>query len=313
MSASPTASPSSSPPPPSRAPDYLDLEPVDPIGPVDSNGFMLVRIPGSGRTVECHVAGSGPDLMFLHGPWGLDSRALDAAPFAADFRTISPRFPGTGRSDGAEGIDSVFEAALHHFDVARALGLGPLVLVGHSMGGMIAAEMAAMRPRDIAALVLIAPLGLWNDKRPVADFFTWSPQVAAERLFFDPAHPEAVRMRQTPEAHDTARIDEHVEHARALSAAGRILWPIPERGLAERLHRIEAPCLLVWGREDRVVDYRYSNDFAHRMPDFDHELVVIGDAGHMVIRERADMVRSHVTESLRRFAGAAATGEVPRA
>ena len=89
----------------------------------------------------------------------------------ATFHVYAPLLPGFGRSTGLEQLDDQLDLFLHGFDVMEALGLERPYVVGESMGGWIAAEMAALRPREIGRLALAAPIGLWRDDAPVVDLF----------------------------------------------------------------------------------------------------------------------------------------------
>jgi pimeloyl-ACP methyl ester carboxylesterase len=70
--------------------------------------------------------------------------------------------------------------------------------------------------------------------------------------------------------------------------AGKLLFPIPDRGLAQRLYRIRARTTLIWGQEDRLIDPIYANEFAQRLPEA--QVVRVANAGHMVPYERTDQV-----------------------
>src|SRR5690242_5364635 len=147
------------------------------------------------RTVEtrkggrCRVleAGSGMPLVFLHGAGGLlaDNPFLDR--LASRFHVFAPELPGYGESTGEELLEDMLDFTLHGWDVADALGLDRPKLVGHSMGGMIAAEMACVSPERPAKLALIAPAGLWIDAVPIPDLFATLPHHLPELLFHDPA------------------------------------------------------------------------------------------------------------------------------
>src|SRR5271156_1084286 len=123
------------------------------------------------RKIRVLEAGDGPPLVFLHGAGGLaeDSPFLPA--LADRWRVFAPLLPGYGDSEGAESLRDMLTVTLHSFDVLDALALDRPILVGHSMGGMIAAEMAAIAPRQVERLGLIAPAGLWLDEAPVPDLF----------------------------------------------------------------------------------------------------------------------------------------------
>ena len=107
------------------------------------------------------VGGAGPDLVFLHGAGGVTAEDPLLAALSKSHRVYAPLIPGYGDSEEAPEIRDMLDFTLHSWDVVAALGLKDPILVGHSMGGMIAAEMAAVQPNDVSRLALICPAGLW--------------------------------------------------------------------------------------------------------------------------------------------------------
>src|SRR5262245_24426833 len=114
-----------------------------------------------GAKVRVFEAGSGTPLVFLHGAGGLLAENLFLDRLAERYHVFAPEFPGYGESIGEELLDDMLDFTLHGWDVVATLGLSKPHLIGHSMGGMIAAEMACIAPHDLAKLVLVAPAGLW--------------------------------------------------------------------------------------------------------------------------------------------------------
>ena len=115
------------------------------------------------------------------------------------------------------------------------------------MGGMIAAEMAAIAHTDVARLCLIAPAGLWLDDHPIADMFSTLPFELPALLFHD-AEAGQKLLTAGGNIDDPEFLKQFlVMNARQLGMAGKLLFPIPERGLAQRLYRINAKTLIVWG------------------------------------------------------------------
>jgi pimeloyl-ACP methyl ester carboxylesterase len=153
-----------------------------------------------------------------------------------------------------------------------------LPVVGHSLGAMVAAELAAVQPQRFSAVVLIAPFGLWNPGYPVADFFSMSPADVARATYHDPESP-AAKAAGTPARDDEAYIDFMLERAKSLATAAKYLWPIPNRGLVKRLHRVSAPSLLIWGESDGIVPPRYAEDFQRGIPHA--RVVVVAEAAHL--------------------------------
>src|SRR6266516_2774441 len=223
---------------------------------------MLERkISLRGKTFEPVVleGGEGQPLLYLHGSW-----ATEWGPFheslARRHRVVAPILPGFGESKGAEHLLDIHDLIYYQLDLLDRLDLHALPLIGHSLGGMIAAELAAVQPRRFTRLVLLAPLGLWNEAHPVLDFFTFSPASLAAALYSDPDSEQAQSTARPP-AEGDAMIHFQLERAKSMAASARFLWPIPNRGLNKRLHRVTMPTLLVWGERDGICPPAYAQDF----------------------------------------------------
>jgi pimeloyl-ACP methyl ester carboxylesterase len=243
------------------------------------------------KTVQTHhvpvrylEGGEGPDLVFLHGAGGVTAEDPLLAELATSHRVYAPLIPGYGDSEEAPEIRDMLDFTLHTWDVVAALGLKDPILVGHSMGGMIAAEMAAVQPNDVSRLALIAPAGLWDDDHPIADLFSTMPYEMPALLFHD-AEAGAAMLTAGRNVTDPGFLQTYlVTNARQLGMAGRILFPIPERGLAGRLYRIKARTVIVWGDSDRLIPPVYAHAFKKGVARA--ELVSIPEAGHMITLEQ---------------------------
>lgn len=251
------------------------------------------------RTIETRAArinvlagGSGPDLLFLHSAGGITAENPFLLALADKYRVFAPQLPGYGDSGESDNIRDMLDVTLHSFDVLEALGLDRPILVGHSLGGMIAAEMAALRPKEIERLCLIAAAGLWLDDYPVPDIFTLLPREFPAFMFHD-AEAGARMMATGGNMNDPAfLIPFLVTNARQLGMAGKFLFPIPERGLKERIHRISAKTILVWGDSDRIFPAPYAQAFKSLIKGA--ELVSIPDAGHQVVLEKTGNVMAAI-------------------
>lgn len=227
------------------------------------------RVTTLGGRVETRVqvAGDGPPLVFLHGAMGLTwDPFLDS--LAESFTVYAPEHPGTspGDPDAIKAVDDLWDLVLHYYDVLDGLGLDAPVVVGHSFGGMVAAEVAATNPARVAKLVLISPVGLWRDDLPVAQFLTMAPEEVAEIAFADPSGEVAQQFFALPEA-ETQMQDEMIRTIWAQGCTGKFMWPLPDKGLHKRLYRITAPTLIVWGNQDRLAPPGYAEEFARRISD----------------------------------------------
>jgi pimeloyl-ACP methyl ester carboxylesterase len=246
---------------------------------------------GPGRpTIEVLEAGEGAPLVFLHGVGGIPTWEGVLPLLARNYRVVAPLLPGFGRSTGLEHLEEPLDLFFHGFDVVEALGLERPFVVGESMGGWMAAEMAALRPKEIGRLVLVAPVGLWRDEAPVVDMFGLTAPELVPYLFHDQRCPAAERMLGVSSllSNKDDRTAEQVELlltlARGLRTAAKFLFPIPENGLERRLPRIAAPTLVLWGAEDRFVDPLYGRLFTEKIPGA--RLETVAHAGHLVGLER---------------------------
>lgn len=238
------------------------------------------------------TGGTGPALVFLHGAGGVTAEDPLLAELAKTHTVYAPLVPGYGDSEECAEIRDMLDFTLHTWDVVAALGLTDPVLVGHSMGGMIAAEMAATQPNDVSRLALIAPAGLWDDDHPIADLFAAMPYEMPQLLFHD-AEAGAAMLTAGRNVTDPNFLQTYlVNNARQLGMAGRILFPIPERGLSQRLYRIRARTVVIWGDSDRLIPPVYAHGFKKGVAGCG--LVSIPEAGHMVTLERPAAVAAAI-------------------
>jgi pimeloyl-ACP methyl ester carboxylesterase len=239
--------------------------------------------------VRYFEGGSGKSLVLLHGASGLaaDNPFLNA--LARKYHVYAPLLPGYGDSEECSELRDMLDFTLHTWDVIDSLGLEDPVLVGHSMGGMIAAEMAAVAPHDVSRLGLIAPAGLWLDQFPIPDIFSMLPFQLAAILFYDEKLGAQLMAGGGANFGDPEWLKTFlVRNARQLGTAGKMLFPIPDRGLSQRLYRIKAKTVVVWGENDRLIPLAYAERFQAGIPGA--QLVTIREAGHMVPLEQTAQV-----------------------
>lgn len=238
--------------------------------------------------IQVLEAGHGPDLVFFHGAGG----AMPMDPFlnalSQKYRVRAPLLPGYGESDGGDNFRTMQDITLLGLDILDALRLDNPLVVGHSMGGMLAAEMAALAANDIKRLALIAPAGIWLDAYPIPDVFALLPADYPPLLFHNVKLGEQLITAGV-------NLDDHeflrgflIQASRQLGFAGKMLFPIPDRGLSERLYRIKARTLLIWGDDDKLIDKAYAKAFREKLKHSDY--VEIKAAGHMVTLEKPDEV-----------------------
>jgi pimeloyl-ACP methyl ester carboxylesterase len=251
---------------------------------------VKTRIVETARGARCRVfeGGSGAPLVFLHGAGGL----FDENPFldqlSRRYHVFAPELPGYGGSSGEELLEDMLDFTLHGWDVVAALGLREPHLVGHSMGGMIAAEMACVAPRDLAKLALVSAAGLWMDEHPIPDIFTLLPYQLAEALFHDPRQGAAL-LTGGLDWNDLEALKRfYLANARRMAVAGKLLFPVPNRRVSKRLYRLRAETLVLWGESDRLIPPVYAARWAALIPSA--RVVRIEGAGHMLPYEQPGAV-----------------------
>ncbi len=239
------------------------------------------------------VAGSGPALVYLHSGYGLVwDEFLDS--LARDFTVYAPEHPGTsaGLPDAVKPLDDVWDLILFYYEMFEKLGLRSPAVVGHSFGGMVAAELAANDRAQVGKLVLIDSLGLWRDDTPIKNYMVMAQPDVEPLLFHDRTHPS--RKHIFPNFEDP---DSIIKLTWALACTGKFIWPIPDKGLNKRIHRITAPTLILWGKDDGLTPPVYANDFARLIPHAKVEIVE--QASHMAPLERPAAVADRVRDFLK--------------
>jgi pimeloyl-ACP methyl ester carboxylesterase len=255
------------------------------------------------RGASCRVLAYGPEngtpVVFLHGAPGLlDDDAFFTALADGGCRVLAPELPGYGSSTGEELLEDMLDFTLHGWDAVDALGVERPVVIGHSMGGMIAAEMAAVCPGRVAALVLVAPNGLWDDSDPIPDLFSLLPFQFASVMFRDKDAGAALLTGGVDFSDMDALTEFFIGNARRLGTAGKILFPIPNRRLSKRLYRITGPTLIAWGADDGYIPPAYARRWQALVP---HAcLVEIAGSGHMVPYEAPGPLAARILEFLAR-------------
>jgi pimeloyl-ACP methyl ester carboxylesterase len=249
-----------------------------------------VRVNGQ----PCRVweKGHGDLVGFLAGLGGVPRWSPFLDRLAEKRRVVVPSLPGFPGALGHDQLDDVADWVSATLDLLDAAGLDGADLIGESVGGMLAAEVACFSRASVGRLVLVAPFGIFDPREPTADVFAVKQDELSALLS---VHPERVREQAAPpEGEDPAEWS--IVVARAGQAAARLLWPLGDRGLAKRLHRISAPTLIVWGRDDRVIPAGYARKIAQRIRGA--SVREIAGAGHLVDLDAPDELARSIEDFL---------------
>lgn len=236
----------------------------------------LVELGGGLGPNAVLTAGSGRPVVFLHGPFGQEwTGYLDD--LAGSHRVLAPASPGADEPEDLRHLEHLWDLVLYYDELFGQLGLEEIDLIGHSFGGMVAAEFAAAFPTRVRRLVLVAAMGLWRDEEPVNEFVLVSPEKLDRCLWHDPTSP-AVTAHLTGAGDGLDANTRMLRRFGAIASTAHFSFPLPERGLNRRLRRVGADTLLVWGEGDGLVPVGYAADFARLLPRATSE--IIAEAGH---------------------------------
>ena len=253
---------------------------------------MTRRLTVDGTTVDVTATdqGAGRPHLLLHGGGGPATVAAFATLLAGSARVIVPTHPGFGGTPRPESLATVRGLARVYLGLLEDLDLEDVVVVGNSMGGWIAAEMAIEGARRISAVVIVDAVGIDVPGHAIVDFFALTPREIAERSYHDPDRYGI----------DPSKLPPQVQQAMAGNRAALTTYAgtgMHDPTLGGRLGGVKVPALVVWGEDDRIADVDYGRAFAAAIPG--GEFKVLAEAGHLPQIERPERLLEAVTE----FAG----------
>jgi pimeloyl-ACP methyl ester carboxylesterase len=249
---------------------------------------------------EGGVHGPNP-VVYLHSASGEAAGLTFLERLAASRRVIAPVFPGFGTSEGIERIEDIEDAAFHVLDVMDRLEIDSADLVGMSMGGWMAAEVAVRWPERVRRIVLVNPVGLYVEGSPITEIFGRHLDELAGELFADPEFPIAQLMRLIEESgRDPTSIpfDLVRPFIQAEAVTAKIGWNpyLHNPKLRGRLGRITAPTLVVHAVHDGIVPRAHAEAYVAGIPR--SGLVDLDRAAHLAVIERPDELSERVAAHL---------------
>jgi pimeloyl-ACP methyl ester carboxylesterase len=256
---------------------------------------MAAMINAAGITVELRRGGSGPPLLVIHGELGVPGWLDSFARLSQRYDVIVPSLPGFGRSTRPDWIMGVHDLAAWVTWFARDLDLRmPVNVIGCSLGGWVAAEIATVAPQFFNKLVLVGAMGIKPEHGEIFDYFLEGGMTGLRRAFHRPEQ-SAEFMRYWGKEWTPVEAD-LVEQHREMTC--RIAWKPYMHSLTLRplLPGVVTPTLLVWGREDAITPLECGEIYQHAIPR--SLLVVIESCGHMPEMERSAEFASLVEDFL---------------
>ena len=237
------------------------------------------------RGIRVHLlsAGSGEPLLYLHGGGDLGAWTPALSALAGRCAVFRPDHPGFSASGDAAGIDSIHELAFFYLDLLDELGLDRVMVMGHSLGGWLAADLATIEPDRVRRLFLVSAAGLRPGEH-VPDIFLLSAMELADLTHHTREGRSAAREWARQLAGDPDRFARYLRNRAAMAHLG---WNpyLHDPKLPSRLHRITAPALILWGARDGLFPVSCAHQWAGLLPAA--SLKIIPEAGHLPLEEQA--------------------------
>jgi pimeloyl-ACP methyl ester carboxylesterase len=240
----------------------------------------MQSLPFRGSQLPVFDVGSGPSLGYLHGIVGNPAVPEFVQILASHGRrVVGPSLPGFSGSQPCEGLRTVYDWVAALSEIVDGAGLAGKTVVASSIGAMLALELAAVRPEAFDRLILVSPMGLWDDADPVKDLF--ANTLSEERQLLTQEVSRTASFYDGDSAAEPAALVQHsVDRFVTRSTVASLIWPLPEFGLSSRIHRVKCPVTLIWGEQDRLVPVSYLKRFERLLPRVEGAHVV-RSAGHL--------------------------------
>jgi pimeloyl-ACP methyl ester carboxylesterase len=250
----------------------------------------------SNTEVELFSGGSGPALLFLHGAGGNAGWQAYHEELSRSYTVYVPSQPGFNGSRRPDWVYTINDVCHFNLEMAQKLGLEQYILMGSSMGGWIAAEMAAMCSHNLKALILVDAAGIKPERGEIAEIFMVSAQTRLKQRFYDPSQVsnyDQYTRELTPE-------EQVVEHSNR-EMASRLCWRpyLHNLSLPYYLSKVPTPALIVWGRQDAIIPVECGELYQQALPNA--TLKVIDNCGHSPAIEKPREFLSAVTGFLSRL------------
>jgi pimeloyl-ACP methyl ester carboxylesterase len=271
------------------------------LGAADGSIFTRRTVTIDGISVPCLEGGTAREVesvLYLHGLGGGGKWESFHMAMATVTHTVAPNLPGWSGPGPVESLKSCADYAAFCLKLLQALELPRAVLVGHSIGGAIAAQIAVEAPNLFSRLVLIDPLGLDVPEAPSADLASLDEEAFATAAFAKLGL--VARAQPYGFGSELQNIRSGPEFERQWKGRNLIVDHLggasPHTSLTSQLMTLQVPVMLVWGQEDSIVPVRQGEVLRSRLPDA--RLQVIEKAAHLPMMERAETTNRVIRDFL---------------
>lgn len=244
--------------------------------------------------VIVETKGTGKPLLLLHSEDRYERHADFVEDLAKKYRVIMPSMPGFNGSTLPDSIRTIEDMSYLYLDLLDAMKLQDVSVMGFSVGGWLACEIATKNDSRLKNLILVDPVGIKNGgayDRDIEDIYYNQFAVVKKMKFHDIEKDPRVLTEMT----DAEAMDE----ARAREATVRLCWDpyFHNPSLRYRLNRIKLKTLLIWGKNDGIVKPAYGRGYSKKIPG--SKMVTIANAGHFPHVEQPEEFMQHVRAFLR--------------
>lgn len=237
--------------------------------------FDKETVEVAGCRVSVTRGGKGPTLLYLHGAGGAGPVLPFMQELAADYTIVAPEHPGFGASDEPAWLDNIHDLAYFYLDFLEQLDLSEVHLVGSSLGGWLALEMAVRDRTRLSKLTVVGPLGIYVPGLKRGDMFLWSPEEKVRNLFYDQALADRM----------LAQSETNVKNEYTVA---RLAWEprMFDPHLEKWLHRVKLPTQIIWGDHDRILPPEYAAAFQKLIPG--SRVDIVKNCGHLPHTEKPE-------------------------
>lgn len=239
------------------------------------------KIDIRGTGLHLRRGGSGEPMLFLHGASGVTGWIPTFQALSESHDLMVPDHPTYGLSDEPDWLDNMDDLAMFYLDFLDHMDLEGVHLVGNSLGGWLAMEIAVRNCTRLKSLTLVGAAGIRIAGKPIADIFMMDPDDLVREIFVDQSFADKILNTELTEEQVDVQIRNRVATAR-LGWQPRLFNP----DLRKWLHRISVPTHVIWGDTDKIVDPVYAAEFGRIIAG--SEVTIIESAGHLPHVEKSE-------------------------
>lgn len=236
-----------------------------------------------GTNIRLLRGGTGEALVYLHGAAGGGRWLPGLDALSRHYTVYAPEHPGFGKSDDLPSVDNMTDLAFFYLDFLDQMNIESAIVVGSSLGGWLALELAVIAPQHVKKMILLDSAGIRVEGVTIKNqIFLMQPEEVLQALYLDKSIAEQIAKISTadPEAAEMAGRNRRM----AARLAEHPYFHNPK--LRKRLHRVKMPVLVMWGEKDEIFPINHAYEFIKILPDV--VLSVIANCGHLPLQEKTE-------------------------